>query len=207
MAQATQELKPYVNGDTGRLALAIQSKTIKEASLEEVKEVLRKIMMKIGLRAQNVPNDLEKLVLYEHIVANYGGHRLNEISLAFDFLLRGELADADGEVVEANCYENFSCLYFSKVMNAYRHWSSQEVKFVSPTTKEEQKIFTQDELDDYAREEAEWTYQMYLKGFEITYPEGIRTILEKDGLIKKEELVMDFFKRKAENLKANIYTR
>lgn len=205
--QATQEQKLSVNGNTNKLALAIQSKTIKESSLEEVKEVLRKVMMKIGLRAQNIPNDLEKLVLYEHIVANYGGHRLNEIALAFDFLLRGELADKDGEVVEANCYENFSCLYFSKVMNAYRFWSSQEVKFISPTTKEEQRIFTQDELDDYAREEAEWTYQMYLKGFDIAYPEGIRTILEKDNLINKDELVMDMFKRRATKQSLNIYSR
>lgn len=163
--------------------------------------------MKIGLRAQNIPNDLEKLVLYEHIVASYGGNRLNEISLAFDFLLRGELADGDGVVVDANCYENFSCLYFSKVMNAYRFWSRQEVKFISSTTKEEQKIFTQEELDDYAREEAEWTYQMYLKGFDITYPEGIRMILEKDNLIKKDELVMDMFKRRATNQSLNIYAR
>lgn len=196
-----------MNGETNKLAVAIQSKLIKDSSIAELNEVLRKVMLKIGLRAQNLPNELETLVLREHIIANYGGNRLNEIPLAFDFLLRGELADGDGEVVDSNCYENFSCLYFSKVMNAYRHWSRQEVKFISPTTKAEQKIFTQDELDDYAREEAEWTYQMYLKGFEITYPEGIRTILEKDNLIKKEELVMDFFKRKATNLKTNIYTK
>lgn len=207
MAQATQELTRHVNGDTNKLALAIQSKLIKESSLEEVKEVLRKVMIKIGLRSQNWPNDIEKLVLYEHIVESYGGNRLNEISLAFYFLLRGELADGDGEVVEANCYENFSCLYFSKVMNAYRFWSRQEIRFVSATEKSEQKIFTQDEIDDYSREDVEWQYQMYLKGLEVTYPESNRPILLKDQLLNEGELVMDFFQRKALSLAEHIYTR
>lgn len=201
------ELKPCVNGSTQKLAVAIQSKLIKECSFEEVKEVLRKVMMKVGLRAQNLPNDLEKLVLYEYIQTNYGGHRLNEISLAFDFAINGELADGDGVAIDANCYENFSCLYFAKIMNAYRFWSKQEVKYISPTTKEEQKIFTQDELDDYAREEAEWTYQMFLKGLEITYPEGIRPILVKDGLIKEGELVTDLFKRRLEKQILNLYKK
>lgn len=187
--------------------LALQSKLIKDASFDEVKEVLRKVMMKIGLRANNLPNELEKLVLYEHIAKNFGGHRLNEIGLAFDFLINGELADADGVVVDANCYENFSCLYFSKVMNAYRHWSRQEIKYISPTTKEEQRIFDQDELDDYARETCEWEYQMFLRGIELSYPESNRAILVKDGLIKEGELAIDFFKRRAEKQILRIYEK
>lgn len=201
------ELKPSVIGDTKKLVVALQSKTIKDCSFEEVKEVLRKCMVKVGIRAVNVPNDLERLVLYEHIVSNYGGNRLNEISLAFDFAIKGELADGDGVAIDANCYENFSCLYLSKIMNAYRFWSRQEIKYVSPTTKEEQKIFSQDELDDYAREDAEWQYQMYLRNLDITYPESNRPILLKDNFLNEGELVMDFFKRKSESLTEHIYTR
>lgn len=198
---------PQVNSKTNRLALAIQSKLIKDCLLEEVKEVLRKVMIKIGLRAQNWPNDLEKLVLFEHIVSNFGGNRLGEILLAFDFAINGELADADGVAIDANCYENFSCLYFSKIMNAYRFWSRQEVKYISTTTKEKQKIFSQEELDDYAREDAEWQYQMYRRNLDITYPESLKQILTKDNLLKKDESVIDFFKRKAESLSEHIYTR
>ena len=207
LALQTQELKPCVNGETQKLALAVQSKTIKECSFEEVKEVLRKVMMKIGMRAANLPNELETLVLFEHIVTNYGGHRLNEIPLAFDFVINGELADKDGEVIDANCFENFSCLYFSKVMNGYRYWSKQEIKFVSPTTKEEQKIFNQEELDDYAREDSEWQYQMFRKGLPLTYPESNDKILRQDGLLKDGELVMEFFLRKATSGAEHIYTR
>lgn len=198
---------PLVNGDTQKLALAVQSKTIRECTFEEVKEVLRKVMMKIGMRAANLPTELETLVLFEHIVKNFGGHRLNEIPLAFDFVINGELADKDGEVIEANCYENFSCLYFSKVMNGYRYWSKQEIKFVSPTTKEEQKIFNQEELDDYAREDAEWQYQMFLKQLPLTYPESNDKILRQDGLLKDGELVMEFFLRRATAGVAHIYSR
>jgi len=201
------ELKLSVSGDTNKLAVALKSKLIKDCSFDEIKEVLRKVMMKVGLRATNLPNDLEKLVLYEHIVSNYGGNRLNEIPLAFDFAIRGALADPDGVVIEANCYENFSCLYFSKIMAGYRYWSNQEIRYISPTEKSEQKIFTQDELDDYARENAEWQYQMYLKGLELSYPESNDIILKKDGLLPEGELVMDFFKRKWTAGFKNIYTK
>ena len=79
-------------------------------------------MLKVGLRANNLPNDIEKAVLIEHIINQYGRHTPAEIRLAFDMALSGKLDLEDKEVV---CYENFSCLYFSKIMNAYRVWSKQ----------------------------------------------------------------------------------
>lgn len=91
-------------------------------------------MVKIGLRANNWPTDEEKLLLQQHIVRFYGNHTLDEIRLAFDMAITGRLD------VQANCYENFSCLYFSTIMNAYRQWVAreagmQEQKLLSPPQK------------------------------------------------------------------------
>jgi hypothetical protein len=70
-----------------------------------------------------------------------------------------------------------------------------------------QKIFTQDELDNLSRQDAEWQYQNFLKGFELTGVEINRTILAKDELLKDGESVKDFFKRKAGSGRQNIYVK
>lgn len=70
-----------------------------------------------------------------------------------------------------------------------------------------QRIFTQAELDDSAREDAERQYQSFLRGIELKGLSINKAILEKDGLLKEGESVMDFFKRKASALQTNIYKR
>ena len=205
--KATHLPTPYLSGDVEKFELALSSQLVKDTPLEELKQVLRKIIMKLGIREQNLPNDLAKAVLIEHIYENYGGHRLNEIPLAFDMAIRGGLCDSDGEVVDPNCFESFSCIYVSKIMNAYRFWSESEYRTLPTRKPEHQKIFTQEELDDYAREDAEWTYQMFLKQLPLTYPESNDKILRQDGLLKDGELVMEFFLRKATSGAEHIYTR
>lgn len=121
---APQELTRPKNGESECFEVAIQNKKIVHRDLEELKESLRYAMVKIGLRSQNWPSDLEKSVLIDHIIKNYGGHTIEEIKLAFDMAITGRLD------VEVNCYENFSCLYFSNIMAAYREWAKEEYKHV-----------------------------------------------------------------------------
>lgn len=130
--------------ESGELQQALESVLIRKATIEQIKEVLRLVMIKIGLRAQNWPTDEEKLVLIEHIVSNYGGHTLQEIKLAFD------MAIADRLEVEVNSFENFSCLYFSTIMNAYRLWAKNEVKQLP---KKEQKQLLQSNYEKMTDEE------------------------------------------------------
>lgn len=77
-------------------------------------------MLKVGLRGKNFPNGVAKSLLLDHIYTNYGNHTPDEIRLAFNLSVAGKL-----QVDDVNCYENFSCLYFSKIMNAYRVWAQQ----------------------------------------------------------------------------------
>lgn len=129
-APARQESKLSRNGDQLNLQIAIRCNRIGRADISELKEVLRLVMMKIGLRAANMPTEIEKAVLIGHIYENYSGHTLEEIKLAFDMAISGKLD------VDATCYENFSCLYFSSIMNAYRDWAKQEVKEMPAEEKE-----------------------------------------------------------------------
>lgn len=99
---------------------ALEEPRIRQLSeVEPIKEALRYAMVLIGLRSQNWPGKEETAVMLEYIVSTYGGHRVSEIRLAFKMAVEGKLG------VEVNCYENFSVLYFSTVMNAYRNWSEE----------------------------------------------------------------------------------
>lgn len=111
---------PHLKSGKDRLELALKSSKIREAPLDEIKQVLRLTMLKLGIRANNLPTDEEKSVLLAHIIDFYGNFTCEEIILAFNLAMSNKLNISENEV---NSYENFSCLYFSKIMNAYREWT------------------------------------------------------------------------------------
>lgn len=78
-------------------------------------------MLKVGLRSQNLPSKEETIILYDHLKKNYGTHTIPEIDLAFELAITGQL---DLNQSEVTCYENFSCIYLSGIINAYRKWAA-----------------------------------------------------------------------------------
>jgi hypothetical protein len=122
-APAKQESTQLKTGEEEQFLDALRSAPVRKAHLDLIKEVLRYAMVKVGLRSQNWPQDEEKALLLTHIQQEYGNHTVAEIRLAFDLAIAGKLELLQGESV--NCYENFSCLYFSSIMNAYRRWAVQ----------------------------------------------------------------------------------
>jgi hypothetical protein len=111
-----------VSGEAILFRQALDQPKIINGERENLVKALRWVMMKVGLRQQNWPTTEETAVLIQHLESNYGGHTVDEIKLAFDMAIAGKLD------VEVNCYENFSCLYFSNIMAAYREWAKEEYK-------------------------------------------------------------------------------
>lgn len=119
-----QESKP---SSDGKFVAAIQSTKIAAINdLQPIREALRYCMVLVGVRSQNLPGEAEKAVLFNHIIQNYGGHTPEEIRLAFEMAVSGKLGLPLDEV---KCYENFSPLYFSTIMAAYRDWAKQEYQY------------------------------------------------------------------------------
>jgi len=106
----------------GEFQQALKAAKISSEGDTRIAETLKIIMLKLGIREANLPSNAEKMVLLDHIRANYSMHTLTEIKLAFDLAIAGKLE------CEADHYENFSCLYFSKIMKAYREWSGRTYK-------------------------------------------------------------------------------
>jgi len=142
---------PLKNGEESRFEESLDADRIKKQPVEQIKEILRLIMLKVGLRAANLPNEEEKAVLIAHIVTEYGNHTLEEIKLAFDMAISGKL---DLEQKDITCYENFSCLYFSTIMTAYRNWAKETYKFIKivPKMIEEKKSIEHEEMLEWINE-------------------------------------------------------
>ena len=121
------ERKPFSTGDSQRLALAIKANLISEVDSLALDKVFSYAFMKLGLRGHNLPDPIETLLLHDHVRQNYGKRTTDEVRLAFDMAITGKLELKSEEVA---CYENFSCTYFSRIMNAYQAWARNEIKFL-----------------------------------------------------------------------------
>lgn len=172
----------------------------------DLEACLRYCMVLVGIRANNLPGAEEKAVLINHITKHYAGHTVSEIRLAFEKAIAGEL-DISADDVKA--YENFTPVYFSQIINSYRRWAAQEYrqKMTPQEAPPPQKILTQEELDDSAREDVERQYQLFLKGHKLKGTEFNRSILLKDKLLGESETTVQFFKRRAEKGLMNIYEK
>jgi hypothetical protein len=132
LGQAMPVSKPSPNGEIAKFQTALTDQRICNLTdVEPLKQALRYAMVLVGIKANNVPNDREKSVLLQFIVNNYGGHTPSEIRLAFDLAISGDL-----DVEDVKCYENFSPLYFSSIMNAYRKWAKPKHGEIKPIEKE-----------------------------------------------------------------------
>lgn len=137
---AKQESSVPKSGEEQKFALALAEPRIRQVSEESLKGVLRYVMVLIGLRAQNYPDDIEKQILLNFIAENYGGHTPAEINLAFEMAITRKLE------VEAKCYENFSVAYFVSIMEAYRAWAREQIKLLPESIKTRQ-LTAKEKLD------------------------------------------------------------
>jgi hypothetical protein len=135
LAQVPQEWKPLEIGKgTANLIIKAQSTgNIRTRPENDLKQVLRMAMLMVGLRGANMPTDEEKFVLLAFIKSNYGNQTPEEIAIAFEMAVAGKLN------TDCKCYENFSCEYFGRIMNAYIEYARQETKLVKRPQLEEKK--------------------------------------------------------------------
>jgi hypothetical protein len=81
---------------------------------ESIKMSLRYIFTLVGLKVENLPSELQKMVLMEFIESEFGWMTPEEMKLAFRMAVAGKLD------VEVNHFQNFSPVYFATIANAYQ---------------------------------------------------------------------------------------
>lgn len=201
LAPVPQEWKPYESGSTVTILKAQSKIPIRRRSEEDLKEVLRYVMVLVGLRGNNMPTDEEKYVILNFIRLNFGNQTPEEIRLAFEYAISGKFE------IDAKCYENFSCEYFGRIMKAYIDFSRNEVKVKPKEIEEAKPVPSEDELKKMAIENANFHRKM-VSDFELGKSQfnwkslgGLSSLysdLKKFGIFKinedEQKRIMDKFK-------------
>jgi hypothetical protein len=81
---------------------------------EPIRQAFRYIFTLIGLKAENIPSELQKVVLLNYVKSELGHFTPEELCLAFRLAVSKRLD------VEIQHYQNFNAIYLSEVMESFR---------------------------------------------------------------------------------------
>lgn len=199
-----QVLKKTLTPEENKV-IELKYKSPQVASLSPVDLLLhgKMLLLKIHvITGWSIPGSDELMnILVDQFVKNliekFGALNVDEIEFAFR--QHGTTMKDWGKAMNLNLIDGVLIKYTNDRFLLSQ--DEEKIKFIAP----EQKIFTEEELDNSAREDAERCYQMFLKDIVVKFPQSLEPILLKDGLIKEKELVIDFFRRKQSSKFKNIY--
>ena len=83
-------------------------------------------MILLGIRENNMPIEIEKVLLVTACKENHGNLTIKELKLAFEMAVNSEL-DFD-----PSTYQSFSVLYLNGLLNAYKKWSGTAYQYLKP---------------------------------------------------------------------------
>ena len=110
---------------------------------EPIKQALRYCFVLIGLRPEQIPDEIEKAVLLDFIKSNLANFTPEEIKIAFELAVKGEFQ------VDLKHFGKFSPVYFTSVFNKYIEHRNKIAKQVS-TDQEKKRL--QKENEDQAND-------------------------------------------------------
>jgi hypothetical protein len=153
-----------------------------------LEQVLPVIFAKMGLKPENWPSPNSQFnewqLLIDHIKTNYRTIRVEEIKIAFEYALKGKFE------VDTQHYQNFSCEYFSRIVNAYLKYKapfSRQTKQLPEPPKNDQVIKN---LELLIKIYGEWTADYPFKSYHewIFYADLEHIGVEVMGLDQKKKL-------------------
>ena len=119
------------------------TKLISDCDANEINQQLAKIYLIIGLRPQHFPTEFETQFLISYIKEHHGNKGIGELFFSFQLAVQDKL-----EIENVNPYDQFSVIYFERIMIAYRSWKNK--KFI-----EESQIREEPKMIEYKMTDAE----------------------------------------------------
>lgn len=194
---------------------------IKDTSITQIIEVLNKGYIKLGIKGDKAPDNIETQLIVNELRTYYIGLKIEELELAFSLASR-DLLDINSET-----YQNFSVLYLNRMIASYLRWARTKIKDM-PEEKPKQIEFKvgQDEIiqtsfDSYKKSKDWMNIFNCLRTFEILYErqltgEGLSIfnaddvqsiVLITEKAIKDRIMRSDVEEKKelARNLKDDVY--
>lgn len=101
---------------------AHQNRICDLSDLEPLKQALRYVMTLIGIKAENMPSESQKMVLFDFVKSELGYFTPEEFRIAF------KLAAAKKLNCEVDHWQNFSAAYVGRIMDAYNNYKSNAMR-------------------------------------------------------------------------------
>ncbi len=164
-------------------------------------------MLIVGIPEAKFPGRLETQVMLNYIKKNYPGHTCDEIRLAFDKAIAGELPI---EMKDVKAYNNFSVLYLGSIMRAYREWAKTEYNEGNVPTVDRNELpapqLTQEEQEAQWRETYEFWKTEILSGIKIDFvPSSLFDIvIWQDKVTPSEAGTLKALKKANEHLQERL---
>jgi hypothetical protein len=117
---------------------ARETNKIKDTSITQIIEVLNKGYIKLGIKGDKAPDNIETQLIVNELRTYYIGLKIEELDLAFSLASR-DLLDISSET-----YQNFSVLYLNRMISSYSRWVRNKIKEM-PEEKPKQIEFKVDE--------------------------------------------------------------
>lgn len=111
--------------------------------VEPIKQALRYCFVLIGLRPEQIPDEVQKAVLLDFIKSNLANFTPGEIKIAFELAVKGEFE------VDLNHFGQFSPVYLTTVFNKY---IEHRKKVAAEVAREEEKKRLQEEEERRAND-------------------------------------------------------
>ena len=105
------------------IVLAAHQKRICDLSdLEPLKQALRYVMTLIGIKAENMPSESQKMVLFDFVKSELAYFSPEEFRIAF------KLAAAKKLNCDVEHFQNFSAAYVGRIMDAYNNYKANAMR-------------------------------------------------------------------------------
>lgn len=123
------------------IVLAAHQTRIRDLSaLEELKQALRYVITLIGLKAENMPSESQKMVLIDFIQSELANYTPEEIRLAF------KLAVAKKFPCDVIHFQNFNAIYIATVMDSYNSYKAKAMQEFKRQLPKEEAAPTAEEI-------------------------------------------------------------
>jgi len=101
---------------------AHQTRICDLSDLEPLKQALRYVMTLIGIKAENMPSESQKMVLFDFVKSELGYFSPEEFRIAF------KLAASKKLNCEVDHWQNFSAAYVGRIMDAYNTYKANAMR-------------------------------------------------------------------------------
>jgi len=146
-------------------------------SFEPLNQVLRRVFVLVGIRKESLPNQEQTLVLVNFIADNYKANTIDDILIAFEMSIKGELE------VDTDHFQQFDAKYFAKIMKSYNVKRAQVLRQMQIQKEKDEldnKKFTTEEINESLKQ---FDKNCIVKTFEL-YKETGKLSIPFEGLEK-----------------------